>query len=414
MSPYNQESQEEFDDEDASGLEEEFEDENAEPEGSAVKNFLLSRRGLIIGVLAVAGASVAGYLTLREKGPGGTELMNEYDKIAAVEAADKKSELTDPKLRHMYVLKQVAARNMPSSYDDFVPIETKGQFGTIVRFKAAPHGLRIGHNDDWIEVPLDGPYAMAAAEILGYQLPTTWMVEAIAHQAIKFKKEKNGKEVAQDGNGKVKFIAAPEIAKALKIPWSPSKPDGWWQESPQFVRKRNELLHEWLKEHKVEEGQFISGYAKEICTPNLSKNKRMGFSSLFKRRDDKKQKVRLEFAGGYYEDGSLVQEPSGGKHTGNYFDYSHTVRFIESDQIEVQKKGETEFKTMTLSEFHNTKKFAEEFRFDMTKLLKRGYPYYPELAQWMEENGYLRSDYDAEDDKKEGAKDAGTKKGEEE
>jgi hypothetical protein len=115
--------------------------------------------------------------------------------------------------------------------------------------------------------------------------------------------------------------------------------------------------------------------------------------------------------GGYYEDGSLVNEPSGGKHTGDYFDYSHNVRFVESDKIEVRKKDSSEFKTMTISEFHDTLEFALEFCFDKTKTLKRGYPYYPDLADWMEKEGHLREEYDSEQDKKD--REYAKKKGEE-
>jgi hypothetical protein len=268
----------------------------------------------------------------------------------------------------MYVLEQVAAGNMPSTYNDFVTIEVKGQKGTEVKFEAAPHGLRIGHNNDYIEVPLDGPHAMAAAEILGYTLPTTWMVEAIYQQAKKNK-------------GKVKFVAAPEIAKALGIKnWNPNRPDGWWQQSPQFIRMRNMLLKAWRADpkHPITDGQLEAGYFKEICQPKKSQGGRPGFvGNLLSGRDNAGESVRLEFYGGYNDQGGLVQGVSGGIHEGKYFDYSHGVRFVKPT---LTVNG----KPMTFEEFHSSAQFATEFRFDKATLAP--YPYDPELAKFVASN----------------------------
>jgi hypothetical protein len=212
----------------------------------------------------------------------------------------------------------------------------------------------------------------------------------------------------------VKFIDAAEIAQQLGIPWEPNRPDGDWQRSPQFVRKRNEMLHTWLTTHGVGDSLLISGYFKEIETPKLAKGGGGGIlSSFYGSQDNPKCKERLQFMGGYYDyneaskdperNGVVIQPPSDGKHTADYFDYSHSVRFIESDKIEVQKKG-GEPKTMTIGEFNDTTEFALEFCFDKAELPKRSYPYYPELALWMEQHGHIRAEYDSPKDKEERAK----------
>lgn len=355
----------------------------------------MSRRRLLgIGLAGLGALALGGYLVLREKGPKGSELMTEYERIAGVQGPNAKNKLTPERLRHMYVLEQVAAGNMPSTYDDFVTIEAKGARGTLVRFEATPHPLRIGHNDDWIEVPLDGYHAMAATEILGYELPMPWMVEAIYRQAIKVDEaEKKKPQKDRKPTGKVKFYGAPEIAQFLELKdWKPNDPDGWWQKSPQFIRARNALLHKWLAEHKIDNTMLISGGTKEVCTPNPAKNRRLGFSRIFHRVDDPKQKVRLEFEGGYNDQGVKIQGLSGGIHTANYFDYSHGIRFIKSRKIEVQEKGSTEWKTMTWEEFHQSVKYAQEFMFDKTEILARAYPYTPELMTWMKDRGYYHEE----------------------
>ena len=211
----------------------------------------MSRRKLLfaLGGLAVVAAGITGYKLL-ETDPIGGELMSEYEKLATPEA------------RHMYVLKQVAAGNMPSSSTDFVTIEVKGRKGKVLKFKVAPHGLRIGHDDDYIEVPLDGPHALAACEIQGYTLPTKWMSEKVRAQAFKT-------------NGKVRFVAEPEIKKAQGeqstanerqdvLFWRRKGPDGTEMMSPRFVETRNMILKKWREDHKIDDNQLTSGYFKEI------------------------------------------------------------------------------------------------------------------------------------------------------
>lgn len=345
-------------------ISDEFEDEDSEaPEESgdgAVKDFLLSRRGLLVGTLAAAGAAVAGYFALREKGPIGKELMAEYEKI------------TDPVARHMFVLKQVAAGNMPSTWNQFVTVKAKGPKGTEVEFDSAPHGLRIGHDNDYIEVPLDGPHAAAAAEICGYALPTVFMADAIYKQAKSTK------------GGKVKFFAAPEIAKELGIKnWNNNAPDGTKTMSPEFVRKKNELLKQWRKKNKTTDSQLTSGYFKEIVQPvdGLTGGKSGGrIRRLFGRgKKTKGSNGHLEIYGGYDEQGILIQGVSGGTHEAKFFDYSHLSRIVKP---ELKVNG----KVMSLKEFNASLALSTEFRFNMSDILERPYKYSPELLKFVEDN----------------------------
>ena len=267
----------------------------------------------------------------------------------------------DESVRHRLVLEQVALGNMPDTWDDWVTVTVKGRRGTVVDFEVSPHGLRIGTNADWVEVPLDGPHSAAAAEILGYQLCTAWMVEQIYNQARKH-------------GGMVHYFAAAEIADSLRLlDWKHDAPDGEMMKSPEFFQQRSTLLQDWLNEHAIEPDTLISGYFKTVVPPIDGLTRNGG----------------LEMVGGHTEQGRKIQSLSGGFHPRSFFDYSHNIR-LAKDSIRVQGRA------MALREFWSSVKYAVEFGFRRTILPDRAYPYPPSLADWMERNGYLKYPLDAE------------------
>ncbi|MFH1410858.1 MAG: hypothetical protein ABIG80_04835 [Patescibacteria group bacterium] len=347
----------------------------------AAADFAMSRRKLLLGVLVVAGIGVAGYPLLKEvnMGTGGKELMANYEKIPA--ASD----------RHLYILKQVAANNMPSTWDDWVTIEVKSKKGTEVEFETSPHGLRVGTDNDWIEVPLAGPHAMAAAEIKGCTLPTYWMTEQIFQQA-----KKTGVLVNFYNDGVI--ANDPDIKGTLGVDWNALSQDGKnaFKQNPAMARARNVLVKRWMKEHNISDGQLTSCGFKEIVQPvaGLTTTRAKQISFLGHSFTYGKGKSnRLEICGGCYvsEKGGAtqVQPFSGGHHVDVYYDYSHLVRFVKP---EIQVNG----KAMSFSEFFNNPEYALEFGFQASPVPERAYRYTDELAKWMRENGYLRSPLTAE------------------
>ncbi|MBN1609991.1 MAG: hypothetical protein JW940_25415, partial [Polyangiaceae bacterium] len=228
-------------------------------------------------------------------------------------------------------------------------------------FEVSPHGLRIGTNSDWVEVPLDGPHAAAAAEILGQALCTDWMAEQVYAQA-----KKNG--------GAVHYFAAAEIANSLKLSgWNNDVPDGAKMKCPEFFQQRSILLQNWLNEHAIAPGTLVAGYFKTVVPPVDGLTRRNG----------------LEMVGGYTDQGERIQSLSGGFHGRIFFDYSHNIR-LAKHVIRVQGH------TMTLGEFFSSTKYAFEFGFQRTTVPDRAYPYPPALADWMERNGYIEAPLDAE------------------
>lgn len=270
---------------------------------------------------------------LSERALSGREFMEEYKKL-------------EPAQRHMLVLQQLAIGNVPDHFKQFETIRVESGKGNVLEMQVARHGLRIGTDADYVEVPLDGPTAMAAAEIYGCTLPTPWISDQI-HTAA----EANG--------GIVPFISAPEIAKRLSIEWNPNKPDGNWMRSAEFVAERNRMLREYCQKHGITDEQLTYGYHKDITHP-LPGTTKPGM---------------LEIYGGCYASGDRVQPISGGFHGAKYFDYSHQARFIRAT---IKING----KVMNISDFMNNLDYAKEFGFHKMPI-ERAYKYPSTLAAYV-------------------------------
>jgi|GEM_PF-4882846 len=327
-----------------------------EPRTQALKNTIISRRGLLVAaLLAGAGAVATGAVLLREKGPAGSDLMKEYVNMA------------DPTARQMFAIKQVAAGNIPSSSTHFVTIKVKGKgkSKTTLQFEVAPHGLRIGHNDDYMEVPTDGPYSMAACEAQGLTLSNGWMGGKIREQAFAT-------------GGKVPFIDYAEIARFLRMP---TALDGVKMKSPEFVQGRNFLLKKWRSEHNIDDDRLTSGYFKEVI--QNPKQSAIGHVATYPGYIDppiKKGKHEVE----------------ADEHEFTYLDYSHLGRCVKWEM-------KVDEKPITMGEFFCSEAYQKEFGFDAeaSKTKLRPYKYSPELLKFMDENGYLRSEYDSTKEKEE-------------
>jgi hypothetical protein len=301
--------------------------------------------------------------------------MKEYTRIANEDIKPSKGKSADFSALHMFVLKQVAASNMPSTWDDWVTVKVEGRKGTEVEFFVSPHGLRVGTSSDWIEVPLDGPHAMAAAELKGCTLPTLWMAQEIYRQA------------KEDGS-LVNFFANCQLANALgDMDCDPDRPDGKKMKSPEWIQKRSELVKQWMEEHKISNGQLTSCSFKEIVQPvaglttRQAQKLRIGGFGITLRKGKSK---RLEIWGGCLvndkgEPRPVIQGTSAGAHWEPYFDYSHLARFVKP---EIRVDGEVK----TLDEFFNNAEYAREFGFQKSSVPERAYQYSDELAKFVEEN----------------------------
>lgn len=252
--------------------------------------------------------------------------------------------IKDRKKRNEFVLAQVAAGNVNNVFER---LEAKGNTGMKVRMEVDQNGLRVADTD----VQLDGPTAMAAAMLSGCTLPTDW-------------ESKKTLEYAKSNKGTVKFIMAPDIAKALNIDWNNDKPNGKWMMSAEFALKRDEMIKKWRKDHNISNDKLAAGYFKDIVHPASRKD-------------------MLEIYGGVDVNGKRVQGLSiENRHGPTYSDYSHQLRRIKNHVTIINNDG-TE-KRISLAEFHASEKYAKEFGFPVMQL---GTPYItPELQKFVDAN----------------------------
>ena len=332
----------------------EWDDEDSD---TATPKKPMKRRTLGIVAALLAFAAIVAFVAFGGKLGGssvsGTEIRKQYEAISEA----------DWKARHMVVLQHVADRNMPSTWDDFVPIEVKGPKGTVVEFYVSKHPLRIGTDDDWLEIPVDGPHAAAICEVTGYSLPHYWMVDYIHVQA---KKE----------GGAVHFFMTCDMAKALQVPC----PQGT-SAKKEFILKRNDLLHAWMKKKGTKSDQLQSGHYKDIVLPvdgSTSGPQRRTWRDRVTGRTRVKS-GRVEIYGGYYDTGSRVQPLSGGHHVKGFFDYPQGIRFVKK---EVKVNGET----IPLADFVGSREYGAEFGFQISTIEEPYFPLTDELKKWVEEH----------------------------
>jgi len=340
--------------------------------------------GAVLAIVAIV--AVAFQFNVIDVGPSGKVMIDAYTDIAEGKTPDKdkgedeKKSSKKPKKnskgaragynpRQWYVLEQAAEGNYPGSFDDFEEIEVTGKKGTVVRFWASKRGFCLGNSSDCVEIPLDARFSQAVAEVLGYHLPTYWMVDQIYLKAKK-------------NDGKVKFYLYCEIAGSLgEENCNPNKIDGKKSMSPRFIRERNELTQKWrdMKKNDISDTQLMGGYFKSVIHP-VPTGKRGFFKNLFARLTGKgySRIGNLAIYGGYNDAGDPIQG-IGQVHGKIFFDYSQGLRLVK---WEMEVDGET----MTMDEFFFHPKLWAEFGFQRQHVKERAYKYFPELKKFVEEH----------------------------
>lgn len=276
-----------------------------------------------------------------------------------IEAADAEQKLApdafrrryesiqDRHARNMFVLQQVAAGNASNAFEK---LKITGSTGGVVEMDVDRSGLRVAG----MEVQLDGPTAMAAAELTGCALPTTWISDQVYRRAL-------------ETGGTVKFIAAPDIAASLGITdWDPDHPNGRKMMGAQFALRRDELLRQWRQQHGVRDDQLVAGYFKDIIHP--TDKTRPGMIDIYGGKDGGEGK------------GNTIQSAGGNYHEATYSDYSHQLRRV-GRRVKVTIHGVT--REMDISEFYSNAECAKEFGF-APQPLGEAYAYSPALRRWVD------------------------------
>lgn len=84
--------------------------------------------------------------------------------------------------REAALLREVRAGNVPEFLRRFAPVTVRSGGRTLV-YHVAPDYLAVGHDGDFVRVPLSADAAQAAADATGCLLPTTRVVDQVFAQA---------------------------------------------------------------------------------------------------------------------------------------------------------------------------------------------------------------------------------------
>jgi hypothetical protein len=286
---------------------------------------------------APAPSPASGSARVESRGTVKYEINPDNSKKLSPEEFRKRYEsITDRHARHMFVLQQVAAGNATNAFERLSIAGKKGSDLELeVEVDQGP--LKVAG----MEVEMDGPTGLAAAQLSGCVLPSRDVVDRIYEQA-------------RASNGMVAFVDFDQITKALNIPESQAymytvkngvrtkHPNGTLMMSAQYAAKRDELVKKWCAEHNIKENQLRAGHFKEIIHP--SAGRAAGMQSIY---------------GGIKPDGKIIQNDEG-PHEDTYSDYSGLVRRMRVE-VWVKNKKTGERARMTFAEFSNNPQYAREF-----------------------------------------------------
>ncbi len=309
----------------------------------------------------------------------GTELMNEYEKVALANRDLGGGQMvSDFRNHHQKALGWLKDGNITTSSKKLVSVRVTGEDGTVVEFEIMPHAIRFGDDVSWFMFPLDGPHSMAACKMLGLDLPTKWM-----SQELRIK-------IFNDG-GKVRFLADQEIKAHLKERSTANDRDWSWKglgrrkgpsdmRKPKTIRARGEILLKLLAEKKWDPSKPISGHFKEVIQDprQAAKGKLATYRGCV---GDKPAK-------NWRDDKWLGCTFLADSHPEDYHDYSHGVRCAKSKMKVGRLEGDKKkfvFKEMTIVEFYAVKHYRKEFSLP-SKLDDVVYKYPDHLVKWMEEH----------------------------
>ncbi len=241
-------------------------------------------------------------------------IMGDTQKCDQQELERRRAQLAD------FVFQQVTSGNVP----DFmrpenyrtVTVETRvGNRTVSATFRVCPDYLAIGPNNDFTRMPLDPLTAQRIADRFGLAMPTQRMTDIIDAEAAK-------------AGGTMPFVAAPAVGKRVTDPHSGKSVEsnwhyqaygnyeGRWMLSGEFIIMQNRILQE--SPESVRNAPIRSGLKKDVIYDPFA----------FQESHEGGPPVVIYRRG--------VQGLSNW-HNEKYFDYSHGIRFLDSEVIVTER-----------------------------------------------------------------------------
>jgi hypothetical protein len=182
--------------------------------------------------------------------------------------------------RESKIVNEILLGNIPDFLRSFVPIEIK--FGDkILTIQVMPDYLSVGHDTDYVRVPLNPKSAQTICDAFGCMLPTRKLVNIIWD------------------------AAAVKLTPQNMPPTSRMTTTDW------FV-KHDALIDVSLTKKKAVIGQLVAGHKKDVV--------------VTKKIEGIKDKVAIY--GWHQSDGKPIQGLNAGSHDAGYADYSHGIRLV--------------------------------------------------------------------------------------
>jgi hypothetical protein len=107
------------------------------------------------------------------RAPGGSAVMASVQNLSGA-------------ARDAVIVREVLAGNMPSFMRELTPVTFSGTTNgrqVQITICVTPEYLAVGSDDDFVRAPMGAPAAARIADVFGFYLPTTKMVDAIYAQA---------------------------------------------------------------------------------------------------------------------------------------------------------------------------------------------------------------------------------------
>lgn len=204
------------------------------------------------------------------KAPSGTALMKQLMNASGSE-------------RDRVIANQVLSGNVPKFMRDLMPVTTWGSWGgqpVAVTICVTPGYLSVGHDRDYVQVPLGLAAAARIASELGFYLPTATMVDAIYEEA--------------------------DIQVAPR-PMAPTPQ----MESTDYLLRHNQTVRDQMVRVGGKPKYLIAGQKKDLV--------------LTKRLTAKPGRVAIY---GWHRTNGRPIQPLSTVHGSEYADYSHGVRLV--------------------------------------------------------------------------------------
>jgi|GEM_PF-4050009 len=187
--------------------------------------------------------------------------------------------------RQRLMMEQFKQGNFPDSFRNFKTMDIVRN-GKKYKAKVAPSGVRFGTDNDFIELPFNGPLGQAFADAMGCSLPSEDMVDQIYEQAKK----------------NPEFQSVPFVGQVQNLA------DSRRMRSPEFIQTHNDNLINWAKRKGFDFKKPMYGYYKNVIEPS----------------DSQSSQNKLDIYGGFGELGNLI-EPGGVRHDPSHDDYSQNI-----------------------------------------------------------------------------------------